>query len=178
MLDSELLMRAKGTENPSLGIPRFITKAVKNERRSEVEGRACFDEVEFVEIHHPGDLKTRPCFEVTDHYRELFARQYQHWKATKENKAPGTPLAEWPRLTVAQVAELNAQGITTIEQLGALADDVAQKMRFTREQQQARQFLKPEAEGLREARAEQQRQAAEIEDLKARLAQAESGKKK
>lgn len=176
MLDSELLARAK--QAPGLGIPHFLEKAVQNETKSQTEGRPVYDLVEFVEIRHPGDFKTVPCYMVDDHYRALFAEPYRHWKATKENRAPGTPLEEWPRLNVAQVAELKAQGVTTVEQLAGLDDGLAGKLRMTREQQQARQFLKPEADGLREARAEQQRQASEIEELRAQLAQLQGNKAK
>lgn len=175
MLDSELLFRAKS--KGSLGIPRFQVRAVKNDARSEKEGRACFDDVEFVEVFHPGDIKTRPCFPVTEHYKELFREAYDHWKKTQENRVPGTPLAMWPRMTASRVEELKSVGVTTVEQLAALSDDVVGKYNLTKDKAAAALYLKPENEAIRELRMDKEKQAAELEELKARLAQIE-GKKK
>lgn len=185
MLESEMLAIAKASQNGALklGIPRFVERAQRNDARSEAEGRAVFDKVVYVEIHHPGDLKTRPCFRVDSlhhdgrPFSEVFRDAYEAWQRTKSNTAPGTPLEQCPQLDVAQVEELRAIGVTTAEQFAELADDVTSRMRLTKTQASVRLWLKPESEATRTLKADLAKRDAVIAEMEARLAQLEKAKK-
>lgn len=103
--------------------PRFYTKPVKNNFRSESEGRPIFDEKEFVEILVPGDRKTVMDTFVKDEHKRRWPREYAAFKAGLEVPTEGTPLEEWPAITRSQVEELRFGHIRTIEQLAELPDD-------------------------------------------------------
>jgi hypothetical protein len=108
-------------------IPRFYMDTRKNNFRSEKEGRACFDDVEMVEILIPGDRKTQFCGLVNDQHRRRFAQQYAAFKAGLEAPVEGTPIAELPGLTRAQAEELAFAHVKTIEILANLSDDQLSK---------------------------------------------------
>lgn len=94
---------------------------------SAAEGRAIYDEVEYVRIIVPGDRDEvhRP---VTNRDREMYAAQYAAFKAqTSQEAVSGTPLDKAPFITSAQVLELAAFNCRTVEQLAAMPDAVAQK---------------------------------------------------
>lgn len=121
----------------------FSTRAVKNEWRSNQEGRPIFDEVEYIRIIIPGsrDILDTP---LDDQYRRRFATRYGVWKASKgaEQKLDGTLLAEVTWMTKSLVAELNAQNVFTIEQLAGM-DDVHAKdiMGYHQLRERARNFV-------------------------------------
>lgn len=103
--------------------PRFYTKPVQNNFRSESEGRPIFDEKEFVEILVPGDRKTVMDTFVKEEHRRRWPREYAAFKAGLEVPTEGTPLEEWPAITRSQVEELRFGHIRTVEQLAALPDN-------------------------------------------------------
>ena len=107
----------------------FSTRAVKNEFRSNQEGRAIFDEVEYIRIIIPGsrDILDTP---LDDQYKRRFASRYKAWKDSRgsEQKLDGTLLAEVTWMTKTMVAELNAMNIFTIEQLAEVPDNLARSI--------------------------------------------------
>lgn len=112
--------------NPNQGdtaIPRFYTEPVQNGPKSLAAGHPVFDEMEFVEIHVPGDRKTIWAGRVTDVHRQRFPRQYAAFKQGLEAPTEGFPLDQWPGVTRAQVEELRFAHVKTVEQLAALPDD-------------------------------------------------------
>lgn len=175
------------TARPRIGagwaFPKFDRRAVRNEEKSEAEGRPVYDERDFVTLFHPGDGKTRPCYEVTprrlrqwrDNGPREYVKLYENWKKTQDNTVEGTPLAEWPRMTRARVAELRDAGITTVEQVAELSGDIVDKFHLRREQQEAQRFLKPENQQLTELKKSERRLESEVENLKAQLAQMQKG---
>ena len=104
----------------------FSTRAVKNEYKSNIAGRAIYEEVEYVRIIVPGsrDVLDTP---LDDMYRRRFAEKYAKWKASKpaEPTMEGTLLAEMPWMTKSVIAELNAINVFTVEQLVAMPDVLA-----------------------------------------------------
>jgi len=108
-------------------IPEFRMEPVKNNFRSEREGKPCFDEVEFVRIVVPGDRKTEWDGRVTDMHRARWPRHYAAFKAQQEAPTEGTPIKEWPPIGRAQAEELAFAHVKTVEQLAELPDELLNK---------------------------------------------------
>jgi hypothetical protein len=60
--------------------------------------------------------------------KQRFARQYEAFKRGDAEQIVGTPLAQWPLMTRAQVEEFRYFGVLTVEHLASLRDDVKMKM--------------------------------------------------
>lgn len=110
-----------GTQDHRI-IVEFFVDAVQLGHRSEVEGRPVFEDREFVRILIAGDAKTEVVKAVTPEVRQKYAQAYEHWKRTQQPLHDGTPLKEWPALRPAQVRELNALNLFTVEHLAGLDD--------------------------------------------------------
>jgi hypothetical protein len=110
----------------------FKNGTVRNPLKSAEAGRPIFDDVEVVEVRHPGsrDYGVYPATErshwivdeVTGEQRavsfaERFAKQYQQFKANQQQTKSGTPLDYLPFLTEGKRAELRALNIYTAEAL-------------------------------------------------------------
>jgi hypothetical protein len=113
----------------------FRNDVVKNPKKSAEAGRPIFDDIEYVELRHPGskDTGVYPAMEgshwdndpVTGEYRritfaERFKTQYQQFKAHDRQTKSGTPLDYLPFLTEAKRAELRALNIYTAEALAII----------------------------------------------------------
>jgi hypothetical protein len=106
---------------------RFYEKAYRVTKDELVDGklvpRICFEKRERVAIRVPGDKTLEAHHDVNDAIRARFPRQYAAWKAGAEQEtAGGWPLEKWPELDVAQVEELRARGVRTVEQLAGMSD--------------------------------------------------------
>lgn len=113
-----------GARNPDdLAIVRFYATQMENPYKSSLEGRPIYDTVDFVLIQFPGDtlsINDRP---VTDYDKVRWPRQWAHYQSGKtDDAAQGTPLSNWPILKANQVAELNALGFHTIDQVAGSSD--------------------------------------------------------
>lgn len=101
-----------------------------NQRKSDAEGRAIYDDVEFVRIKRPGDKTHEHHAPVREKDR---ARFREHYKAFLEGRpqagGSGTPLSEVPFISAAQVKELHAVGFRTVEQL-VRADHTAPGLKY------------------------------------------------
>lgn len=138
-----------------------------------------FVNVEFVSILTPGDPKSIPRKKVTDSVRERYRQYYMLWKQGLQQSPVGTPLEMWPIMTPAQVHELKALNIFTVEQLADVSEGNIHSMPMgITLRNQARDWLesKQEADLLAQRTAENQalkdgqdllRQ--QIEDLNAAL---------
>ncbi|MGD9650340.1 MAG: hypothetical protein AB7G80_05010 [Dongiaceae bacterium] len=123
--------------------PMFYNRAVEDKAASEKEGRPIFREVAFVQIHIPGDKNTVIDRKVRDEDKARWAPLWQAFTAKIETPLEGTPLEQWPALSVSQVAEMKALHITTVEQLAALSELGLQRLGLgAREwQNKAKHFL-------------------------------------
>lgn len=112
---------------------KFFTKPVEDENESRKQGRPIYRDVDHIEIGFPADKNrvfVAPASEVTyvTHYgramsyAERFAPIYQRFKEGLGDSVMGTPLAIAKIATPAQMAELSALKITTVEQLAGLPD--------------------------------------------------------
>jgi hypothetical protein len=122
------------TFSPALGadsdglIAEFFNQAVQNNHRSGIEGRPIFETFPFVRILIPGDKHSIVERKATDADKARFRRQ---WEAFQQGLVPvetGTPIEQWPPLTVSQVAEFKAMHIRTVEHLAGLSDDHIAKL--------------------------------------------------
>lgn len=104
----------------------FYREPIKNETKSVEAGRPIFDEIDLVKIITPG---SRDSFigDATEEYQRRFPGQWARYKAGKDQDVSGTPLNQLPFLSIGQVAEFNAMGCKTIEQLVGMPDSLSQK---------------------------------------------------
>lgn len=107
---------------------KFYKQAVKNEFRSSQEGRPIFDEHDFISIIVPGDKTMKVDRKVRPEDKERFAPQWARYQNNEQVPLSGTPIDEWPRVSVSQAAELKAMNLFTVEHLAGIADTVCQKM--------------------------------------------------
>lgn len=120
-------MMAALNPGPSRLIVNFQLVPVKDEEASAEAGRPIFREEEFVEIRVPGDLAEIRCRPVRANDKVEWAQQYAAFRARQEQPTDGTPLAQIPFLTRAQVMEFQAIGIKTAEQVRDMPDVHASK---------------------------------------------------
>jgi hypothetical protein len=104
----------------------FYKDVVKNEVKSTEAGRPIFDEIDLVKIITPGS-KDSYVGDATPQYQARFPQQWARYKAGKSQELSGTPLNQLPWLGVGQIAEFNAVGCHTVEQLVGMPDSVSQK---------------------------------------------------
>lgn len=109
-------------------IPRFYVEAMRNNARSEAEGRPCFDDVEMVEILIPGDRLATWVGRVNQGHRERWPDRYRAFKEQTEAPPEGTPIDQLPGITRSQVEEMRFQHVRTIEALAGLTDEQLSKV--------------------------------------------------
>ena len=108
--------------------PVFIREPVKNDQKTKAEGRPIFDEMEIVRLFVAGDQYNQVSHPVDDRIKERFAKQYREWKERGTDRhISGTPLRQWPLLTVANVAEFEALNVFNVEGLATLPDSALQR---------------------------------------------------
>ena len=137
-------MQGQSVQGPGAGAtrPRFFLDPVQDELASAREGRPIFREVERVEIYMPGNQWNIPVFNVTDDHRQRWPREYELFRQGLEQTAEGTPIAEWPILNRAQVMELRALQLQTVEEVSQLSDQACQRaMGLTQLRAKARAYL-------------------------------------
>jgi capsule polysaccharide export protein KpsE/RkpR len=107
---------------------RFYTEAVEQSGKSLEAGRPIYMEVDFVAITNPG---SRDEFITKAEHKakqdEFVAWAYKKWKATQEQVVDGTPLETVPFLNKAQIMELKALNVHSLESLANLPDTAKQR---------------------------------------------------
>ena len=112
----------RGRDERDGAVPHFYKKAKLNGFKSNQEGRPIHDDVEFVEIHVPGDRKTIVDTPVKEEHRQRWPQEYARFKAGEETPISGTALEDWPPMSRAMVEDLRYAKIRTVEQLAGLTD--------------------------------------------------------
>ena len=107
--------------------PLFRMEAKQNKAKTLTEGRPIFDQVPFVTIISPGDTKNVPDTKVLDEHRQRWPKQWEAFQKGLEQPINGTPINQWPILNNAQVKELQALNIYTIEEVASLSDGDTQQ---------------------------------------------------
>lgn len=111
---------------------KFEKRAVLNKFKSKEEGRQVFDDVEYISILIPGDNTTRVERRATEDDKKRFSviwERYQQRQSTMQN---GLALALLPGLSPAQIENLHAYNIHTIEQLSGITEKAIQKIPHSR----------------------------------------------
>jgi FtsZ-binding cell division protein ZapB len=96
---------------------KFFIAPVRNEEKSAKEGRPIFDDTEMVEIRVRGDRNNIPVRPARPEDKQRFRDAYRAFKDGHTNPQSGTPLAEWPLMSVSMVEELKYLGFHTVEQI-------------------------------------------------------------
>ena len=142
---------------------------VVNEAKSAEAGRPIHDDVDLITIRVPGQ-RDSVVHRVNYTHQQRFPRQWAAFKNNSEQLGSGTQLSEVPWLTPAQIADLKASNISTVEQLAEMADANAHVfMGFHGLKQRAQAYLDAAA-GAAPAlklQAELEKRDAEIDELKA-----------
>lgn len=177
MADESFVRMAEAGGNAHLQDSRLLVSfykgAVQNHTESDAQGRPIFDERTMISIAVPGqsDIVKRPAHELDFH---RFPKLYEAFKAGHTAAESGTPLSAWPTVSVAQVAELGARNVRTVEQLAEMSDVDAQKfMGLNSLRQRAKDFLEA-AKGnapLTAMRAELESRDAKIAVMESQMAE-------
>lgn len=149
--------------------PRFSMETRLNEAATEAAGGVPkFDDVEYVEIINPGDLKNRPKRPVLEADRQRWAPAYKSWKSNQTARGDGVPIEELPGIAGSQARELRYRDVLTIEALSRLPDDTTAGLNVVELRERARSYLlraREASEGKKaaDARAEAEQRAATAE---------------
>lgn len=120
----------------------FFMDTVKDEGASALANRPIFKDTEFVRIVAPGDKTNVVVRPAREDDRARFQRQYAAFKRGDAEQVVGTPLAQWPLITRAQVEEFKYLEIRTVEHLAAVRDDIKSRVPGMHElSQRAQQWL-------------------------------------
>lgn len=154
---------------PDTAIPHFYLRQVRDEAATLASGSVVYKEEEFVRIRIPGDRFNVIDTNVSDHHRQRWPRQYEAFKAKKEQKVEGFPLEAWPVASPAVVSSLAEIHIQTVEQLANMAETGLPKMQGIREiQMRAREFITAKADSASviklQRTMEDQRKQLELRD--------------
>jgi hypothetical protein len=107
----------------------FFKKAVQNSFKTLAEGRAIFEDRDFVKIFVPGDTTSIIETYARDDHKARFPRHWAHYQNTQGgNLESGTPLSTWSILTLSQVEELRALKFFTIESIATASDAQLQRI--------------------------------------------------
>jgi hypothetical protein len=156
----------------------FYRKAVENPFKSNEAGRPVFDEVDFVKITVPGDRYSNFESKVTEEHKKRFAGRWERYKAGLTQAVTGTPLEQWPQMTVGMVASLKAMNVHTVEQLAEMSDQYAQQIMGNHDlRRKAKLFLDAAAgEAVNnKLQSELDKRDVEINQLKEQMAQLLAG---
>lgn len=95
---------------------------VLNKKRTEEENRPIHDDVPFLHLVNFAGEKTSRVAEERDKraYPEIWARAEKKWA----EPTSGTNLKEWCLLSKAKLADLEAFGLRTVEQVAGLTEDI------------------------------------------------------
>ena len=135
---AEFSFPKQSDQSKDLLIPMFYRRAVQNQMASEKEGRPIFSEEDYVQIHIPGDKNTIIDRRVREEDKKRWLAQWQAYLDNAAQPVSGTPLEQWPALSVSQIAELKALHVPTIEVLADLPEGGLQKIGMGARELQAR----------------------------------------
>lgn len=126
----------------SLLVKFRLEAVVDDEATSAAGGETKWKNVEYLEIHIPGDRTQIYVGPVTDSHRQRFAARYERWKRGQADMPDGTPLAQWPGITPAELNMLAQGGLHTVEALAGVSDSHIGKVgRVVALRDKARRYL-------------------------------------
>ncbi len=141
-------------QQPTHGLfVQFFIRPLEDKKATLEKGRPIYNDTEYVRIMVPGDKSSvveRPIRlgnqPLSDNVR--FSLEYNLFKQAGENAMVGTPLAEWPLMSVSRVKELAFFNVRTVEQLAGMSDSAAQNFSgIAALRDQAKRYLSEAEEG-------------------------------
>ena len=103
---------------------RFYSKPVKNEFKTQIEGRPIFQDTDYIEIMTPGDKDNTVDTPAMEHHKQRFPLHWAYYKNNGGSNAQiGTPLEQWPLITGSQAAELKALKFFTVDSVAGASDE-------------------------------------------------------
>lgn len=103
--------------------PIFFIEPIPDEKATEEAGAVRMREQEMIRIHVAGDMLNVSVSPVLPEHKERFAAQYEAWKTKKTGRhIDGTPLKNWPMIPAIRIAEFEAMGIFSVENLSDVSD--------------------------------------------------------
>jgi len=109
---------------------KFYKRPVKLEDESIAQGRPIFQEFDFIKILVPGDALTEIDTYVTEGHKTRFPIQWANYmnRQGSEIAFNGTPLSEWPQISVSQAEELKGIKFHTVEAIAHASDQQLQRI--------------------------------------------------
>lgn len=127
--------------------------------KSKEAGREIYDEKPHVRIRVAGNDKEEFFGPVNEQIRQRFPEEFASWQKGNEVPLTGTPVERWPQITQAQVKNLKALNIRTVEDLATLPDFGLQKLGM------GAQKLRSDAQRFLSL-AQQAAEVAQVDELK------------
>lgn len=111
----------------------FYKKALPNNFKTEQEGRPIYDDVDMIKIYISGDSHNVIDTLVREDHKQRFPREWMNYmnKHGNDPHLSGTPLSQWPLITIAQAEELKALKFFTVENIASASDAQLQKLGMT-----------------------------------------------
>lgn len=124
MLDSEMVIvnGQQGSSGDETLFVKFFLKDVKNNFKSEKEGRPIYDQKVYISILSPGTLLSKIEREARDADKERFPKQWMNYQNNQQIHVTGTPIDQWPALDRGQIEELRNMKFYSMEQVAAASD--------------------------------------------------------
>lgn len=107
---------------------RFYIAPLQNDVKSEQAGRPIFDDTEFVEIRVRGDRNNIVQRPARDDDRKRFRDAYTAFRDQRKELESGTPLSQWPIMSMSMVEELRYLGFQTVEQVAEAGENACAKV--------------------------------------------------
>lgn len=151
----------------------FSNKAVFDQYASNEKGRPIYLDRDFITIIVPGDKHSVVMRQARDVDIKRFPRQYEAYKAGKEEQQQGTPLGLMPWMTPGRVEEYKFFKIVTVEQLAEASDEGGKNfMGFQADKQKAKEYMDASQRGVGAQEMEDQlsERDKEIAELKEQMA--------
>lgn len=111
---------------------KFYKKAILNKFKSKQEGRQVFEDIDYISILIPGDNTTKIDKKVTEDEKKRFSVLWDRYQQKQSTIQNGTALGLLPGLSPAQIENLRAYHIDTVEQLAGLGEKAIQKIPHSR----------------------------------------------
>lgn len=175
-------MLASDLNNPEFAGPinpdsklavQFYSRPVRNQFRSDQEGRPIFEDRDYVKIFVPGDSTSVIDTPAREEHKRRFPLQWAHYQNQGGGRAEvGTPITQWPQISQSQAEELKALKFYTVESVAFASDQQLQAIGMkagvavTALRDRARNFLE-----LAKDSSVVQRQAEDNKKLREQLAE-------
>jgi hypothetical protein len=108
----------------------FYKRALEIKDETAAQGRPIFKEYDFVKILVPGDALNEIDTIAREGHKERFPRQWAAYvnKSGSEESFVGTPVSQWPLISISQAEELKGIKFHTVESIANCSDQQLQRI--------------------------------------------------